>query len=913
MGTNLPQAAWWAWSETAQRWYGTSWRFPALNYFGDAGVEYAKDVVKFWLDQGVDGFEFDAPHSMWGAQANSNYFGTVHNREWVSTDVQVNTPRDYKPEKQIYLHAEGSGTYSNMVLNDRVGYTHVLLNGDNDEDSFTIRVAPQIPGEPWANPNGGSVTVDRLEDHWQAYADSRRMNGRGIYAWSVYNWDQPHELRALDAAVQAGMGAVYSIDYQEYWTPNTTNPEPGGLEAEGEELYFDVFRAMKKSKALVPAATRERLLTNADNRAYAVLRRSTDRAETVLALYNFDSQAKGFKVNLADTGVVVPQVPVDLATDKAGPAITDEQQTFWLPPFGYKFLRVQAGAPTPDWTIVDSADDGWELGTGISEVTDASAYGGSRIVGTGQDGEIRISFTGTAVEAYGWKGRRASGTGALGSNAVQVFVDGAATPDVVYQQHLNNVNPLGGWPSSSAGLYNQKLFSITGLAEGEHTLVIKDGDASGRPFGVDFLKVAGEAFTTPVQPTCDSTCVDTATPETQITVGAPQYGDFGPVTFALSATDDASGVVLTEYQLDGGDWLAYEGPVTLSTGGTHEVRYRSTDLVGNVAEPGSTTVVVVAPGDPAALRSLISSLSGLVADGGLSGYTDASRSALVAAIGAARAVADSPARQETLDAAHRSLLDALDRLEAKAPDKSALRQIISGARAVLAEGTFTKASAARLTTAISAATKVLADPRATEPAIAKAISGVTDALAKLKVAAPAAVKVKLAQSQLRLVKGKSFTLASRVYFKGADPAGATSLTWKSSNTKVATVSSRGKIKAKRAGVVTITATTKAKTASGKALSKSIKVTVVKKKPKAKVAAVKASVPKTMKLGQTAYITGKYRSAKAKATGVRVTYSTSRPNVVEVDEAGRLVAVSKGTDTVIVKAGGKTKKYTVRVR
>lgn len=911
MDANLPQAAWWAWSETAQRWYGTSWRFPAINYFGEAGVEYAKSVVRFWLDQGVDGFEFDAPQSMWGAQASSNYFGTVEDREWVSTEVQITAAREHAPDKQLYLHAEGTGTYSNMVRNDRVGYTHVLLNGDNDEDSFTIRVAPQVPGEPWANPNGGTVTVDRLDEHWQAYADSRRMNGRGIYAWSVYNWDQPHEMRALDAAVQAGMGAVYSIDYQEYWTPNTTTPEPGGLEAEGEERYFDVFRAMKKSSALVPAATRERLLTNDDDRAYAVLRRSTDRSETVLALYNFDSAPKGFKVSLANTGVVVPQVPVDLATDAAGPAIQDTEQTFWLPPFGYQFLRVQAGEPTPAWDLLDSADPGWELGTGVEEIADATAYRGSRSLGTGEGTEIRLTFEGTALEAYGWKGRRASGSGALGSDAVEVYLDGGAAPVLTYRQHLGNVTPLGGWPADNAGLYNQQLFSLTGLEPGEHTLVIKNADPNGRPFGVDFVKVAEEAFTVPQAPECDATCVDTEPPVTEITIGEPEHGDLGPVTFELSASDDVSGVVRTEYLLDDGEWTTYTGPVTVSEAGEHLVQFRSTDLAGNVAGPEEARLEVVAAGDATGLRALVDSLAALAADGGFDRYTAASHAALLDALAAARAVTEVPARQATIDAAYAAVLDALDGLEVAAPDKTTLRQIVDAARTVLAEGSFTKSSTARLTKAIAAATAVLKDPRASEREVSRAITGVTDALSRLKAARPTVVKVKTAQTQLRLVRGKAFTLPARVYLNGAEPAGAEGLRWKSSRPKVATVSKTGRIKARKTGTTTITMTTRAKGASGKKVTKRVKVKVVAKASRAKVSKVTATVPRTMRLGRTAYVTGRYHSAKA--TGVRVTYATAKRGVVEVDEVGRLVAVSKGTDTVLVRAGGVTKKYKVTVR
>jgi hypothetical protein len=119
------------------------------------------------------------------------------------------------------------------------------------------------------------------------------------------------------------------------------------------------------------------------------------------------------------------------------------------------------------------------------------------------------------------------------------------------------------------------------------------------------------------------------------------------------------------------------------------------------------------------------------------------------------------------------------------------------------------------------------------------------------------------------------------------------------------------VKAKKAGTVRISATAVQVNATGQKVSASIRVTVVKSKGKAKVTKVWASVPRSMKKGDSVYVTGKYSSSKA--AGVRVTYSSSKASVAEVDPVGRIVARGKGTVKITVKAGGTSKTYKLTVR
>ncbi|MCB7136042.1 OmpL47-type beta-barrel domain-containing protein [Cellulosimicrobium marinum] len=66
----------------------------------------------------------------------------------------------------------------------------------------------------------------------------------------------------------------------------------------------------------------------------------------------------------------------------------------------------------------------------------------------------------------------------------------------------------------------------------------------------------------------------------------------GPAFLRLRATDADSGVASVEYQVDGGEWTAYAGQITLRSPGAHTVTYRATDVAGNVSAPVSVVVVL---------------------------------------------------------------------------------------------------------------------------------------------------------------------------------------------------------------------------------------------------------------------------------------------------------------------------------
>lgn len=158
-----------------------------------------------------------------------------------------------------------------------------------------------------------------------------------------------------------------------------------------------------------------------------------------------------------------------------------------------------------------------------------------------------------------------------------------------------------------------------------------------------------------------------------------------------------------------------------------------------------------------------------------------------------------------------------------------------------------------------------------------------------------ATSVSLDVTKLSLGVGQSQNLTATL----TPIATLDTLSWTSSNTKVATVSSTGKVTAKGAGTATITVkTTKGKTAS-------VKVTV--KKAVTKLTASYSS--RTIKVDQIVKAT-----VKANGYAGTLKWTSSNPSVVTVDQNGNITGVKAGKATVTVKAyNGVSTKITIVVK
>lgn len=133
-------------------------------------------------------------------------------------------------------------------------------------------------------------------------------------------------------------------------------------------------------------------------------------------------------------------------------------------------------------------------------------------------------------------------------------------------------------------------------------------------------------------------------------------------------------------------------------------------------------------------------------------------------------------------------------------------------------------------------------------------------------------------------------------------AGSKTLTWKSSNETVATVSSSGLVTAKSDGKTTITAT------SNNGIIAECKVTVKKRY----VESVNISST-TLEMSVNEVKTLTATVTPSNATEPTLQWSSSKPNFATVDQTGKVTAVAQGTTTITASAtDGSGKKATCQV-
>ena len=182
--------------------------------------------------------------------------------------------------------------------------------------------------------------------------------------------------------------------------------------------------------------------------------------------------------------------------------------------------------------------------------------------------------------------------------------------------------------------------------------------------------------------------------------------------------------------------------------------------------------------------------------------------------------------------------------------------------------------------------------------IASAKYTISDAPPKLDVSG-----VTLDKTTLSLQEGKTATLTATV-----TPTDATdkTVTWKSSDTTVATVDGSGKVTAEKAGTATITVTaTNGTDDTSDDQTATCKVTVKEEEvPKTDVSGVTLdNTTLTLQEGKTGSL--KATVAPTDATDKTVTWKSSDTGVATVDDSGKVTAVKAGTATITVTATNGT--------
>jgi hypothetical protein len=104
--------------------------------------------------------------------------------------------------------------------------------------------------------------------------------------------------------------------------------------------------------------------------------------------------------------------------------------------------------------------------------------------------------------------------------------------------------------------------------------------------------------------------VNDVTPPATAATAQPSGWTLAYVTISLAATDDLSGVKLTEYRIAGGDWTPYTAPFIVDTPGVTTVSYRSTDKDGNAEAEKSVTAQIDRSGPVARALAVVRARTG---------------------------------------------------------------------------------------------------------------------------------------------------------------------------------------------------------------------------------------------------------------------------------------------------------------
>ncbi len=173
---------------------------------------------------------------------------------------------------------------------------------------------------------------------------------------------------------------------------------------------------------------------------------------------------------------------------------------------------------------------------------------------------------------------------------------------------------------------------------------------------------------------------------------------------------------------------------------------------------------------------------------------------------------------------------------------------------------------------------------------------------------PAAVvvaSIAITPSTLALVTGAEAPLAAVVLDEKRRPLGARGLTWKSSDDRIARVSSDGLVSAVGKGKATITASSGGKTASATVTVTEATVAVE--------AVVLTPAAKSLKVGETSAWSAIARDGKGKDLADRsILWTSSAPQIASVSARGAVTAVAAGSADIRAEAEGKSASERVTV-
>ncbi len=301
------KAEFWEYNERAGKYFWTKWlgpnlagkvvRLPQYNWGSEEFRQYAEKVVRFWMDQGLDGMIIDAVN--W-------YIGHTWEQD------RGRMTRVIASYGNAYIQPEGGGAFHE----DPVGW--ITEGGWNSVQEYGLAIS-------WEKRDIIQTALDNgdprpVEQALREYHDPVAAAGGVLYFyWSPRGQDT--EKSRLARAISASIGDILA-----------SGPPSGPVNEEQVWLL--------KNKAAHPAfnnvSVRRQIPTNADEKYYAFLRTAKNGSERALVVMNFQATPQTVEVDMSG---IASSGLVDLKTGSATP----RQNPFKvdLPAYGYRFYLVK--------------------------------------------------------------------------------------------------------------------------------------------------------------------------------------------------------------------------------------------------------------------------------------------------------------------------------------------------------------------------------------------------------------------------------------------------------------------------------------------------------------------------------------------------------------------------------------------
>jgi maltose alpha-D-glucosyltransferase/alpha-amylase len=353
----------WTWDDAAGAYY---WhRFyshqPDLNFDNPAVLEEVLNIMRFWLDLGIDGLRLDAvPYLVEREGTNNENLAETHAiLKQIRAAMDVHAPgkmllaeaNQWPEDAQVYF---GDGDECHMSFHFPLMPRMYMAIAREDRFPITdiMRQTPDIPENcQWAIflRNHDELTLEMVTDSerdylWETYARDRRARiNLGIR-------------RRLAPLLERDRNGGFSrADPASLVLPAIMDPLYGfqALNVEAQESdrhsLLNWMRRMLAVRKSHPAFGRGTLkfLYPGNRKVFAYLRELTgEKSETVLCVCNLSRTAQAVELDLS---AYIGRVPVDIVGGSVFPPVGQLTYLLTLPPYGSFWFLLAQEAELPTW------------------------------------------------------------------------------------------------------------------------------------------------------------------------------------------------------------------------------------------------------------------------------------------------------------------------------------------------------------------------------------------------------------------------------------------------------------------------------------------------------------------------------------------------------------------------------------